>query len=88
MNGKEVLQAVKALAEEREKDERALLVAWSRVLNAPSWVPKCTEDEWYRVRAAEKVVLLEEAWRDCKAAGVIKPNFLLGGGGSGQGRAR
>ncbi|GBG31959.1 Hypothetical Protein FCC1311_081842 [Hondaea fermentalgiana] len=59
VDGKQVLRVSEKLAALREQDVARMNAAWTRVSGGPLWWPRCSNDEWIRVRAAEKVIRSE-----------------------------
>lgn len=59
VDGKPVLRVSEKLAALRAEEVEKMDKAWKIVSSGPSWWPRCSKDEWIRVRAAEKIILQE-----------------------------
>jgi hypothetical protein len=61
VNGLPVLKFSPKLAARREVDCQRMETAWAQIKTGPPSWPACSEEQWFRVRAAEKVLCAELA---------------------------
>ncbi len=60
IGGEEVVRVNAEKAKQRERDADALDEAWKRIKSSPAYLPACDEDQFFRMRNAERMLLDEE----------------------------
>ena len=66
IGGERIEQVSDRLAIGRKNDLIKFEQAWEKIQNGPTWWPKCTREEWIRIRKAESIILMDENYHKKK----------------------